>query len=356
MKEGWPVERRAGFTLIELLVVIAIIAVLIGLLLPAIQRVREAANRVSCQNNLKQLGIALHNYHLANQCFPPGMTASSSNLTDATATGFTFLLPYLEQDNLGRQYHFDESWWQPDNYVAIAVPVKLFFCPSNRPSGVIDLSPYSVQWNMALPPAAAACDYVFCRGANGAVNADWTRIPSEVRGVFNIRPPEQAGAGVRIDDIHDGTSMTLAMGDASAGTVRYFVRDMTNPTLPALDSVTGQPIIMQQSWSAAGIGDSVHPWYGSVFGVTAQYGMPGDPRDEPMDRRPATPTVYGGDPRGDNASGRDLVGGFRSLHNGGCNFVFCDGSVHFLTETIQPNVYRALSTYAGGELLDAGAY
>jgi prepilin-type N-terminal cleavage/methylation domain-containing protein/prepilin-type processing-associated H-X9-DG protein len=350
------VEQRRGFTLIELLVVIAIIAVLIGLLIPAVQRVRESANRASCQNNLKQLGLALHTYHGTNLCFPPGLIASSANLTDASATGFTLLLPYFEQDNLGRQYHFDETWWQPDNYQAIAAPVKLFFCPSNRKDGVIDLTPYSVQWNMTLPPAAGACDYVFCRGANGAVNVDWQRIPLGVRGVFNIRPPDQTGAGVRIDDIHDGTSMTLAIGDAAAGTPRYYVRDVANPSLPALDPLTGQPILMQQSWSAAGIGDFAHPWYGSVFGVTAQYGLAPNPVDEPMNRRPATPTVYGGDPRGDNSSGRDLIGGFRSLHDGGCNFVFCDGSVHFLTETIQPDVYRALSTYTGMEVVDGSAY
>jgi prepilin-type N-terminal cleavage/methylation domain-containing protein/prepilin-type processing-associated H-X9-DG protein len=350
------VERRRGFTLIELLVVIAIIAVLIGLLIPAVQRVREAASRTSCQNNLKQMGLALHNYHDTSLCFPPGMIASEANLTDASATGFTLLLPYLEQVNVGRLYHFDETWWQPDNYQAIAVPVKLFFCPSNRQNGVIDLTPYSIQWSMTLPPFAAACDYVFCRGANGAVNVDWTRIPLEARGVFNIRPPDQSGVGIRIADIHDGTSSTLAIGDAAAGTTRYYVRDMTNPSAPALDPTTGQPILMQQSWSAAGIGDFVHPWYGSVFGVTAQFGLAPNPVDEPMNRRPATPTVYGGDPRGNNASGRDTIGGFRSLHDGGCNFVFCDGSVHFLTETIQPDVYRALSTYTGLEVIDAGAY
>jgi prepilin-type N-terminal cleavage/methylation domain-containing protein/prepilin-type processing-associated H-X9-DG protein len=349
-------RSRQAFTLLELLVVIAIIAVLIGLLIPAVQQVREAAGRVKCANNLRQLGLALHHYHLTQGCFPPGMIASGSNMSDAEASGFTYILPYLEQDNTHRLYHFDVPWFNPQNYEAVGIPVKSFFCPSNRDQGFIDLQPIAEEWQTRLPPRAASCDYAFCRGANGAVNYDWSRIPATVRGVFNIRPPGESRSGVRIDDISDGTSSTFAMGEAAGGSSSFLVRDLTDPAKPALQTLSGQAVAVEQSWSAAGIGDASHPWFGSVFAVTAQYGLSPAPRDEPMNRRLTTPTVWGNDPRGDNRSSKDLISGFRSLHRQGCNFLFCDASVRFIAQTIQLDIYRALSTYAGGEIVSADAF
>jgi prepilin-type N-terminal cleavage/methylation domain-containing protein/prepilin-type processing-associated H-X9-DG protein len=344
-------RRRPGFTLIELLVVIAIIAVLIGLLLPAIQKVREAAGRASCQNNLKQLGLALHNYHDAHKGFPAGLISNVTNTTDAEATGFTYLLPYLEQDATHRIYHFDHPWWDPPNYQAVAVQVKLFYCPSNRSGGLLGLAPMAVHWGVPLPPVAATCDYAFNRGANGSLHPEAEKVPVAVRGPFDVRPPESSRAVVRLPDIADGTSMTFALGDAAAGTPGLIVRSLWNPiTDPVIDPETGAPAVIEQSWGAAGVGDWGHPWYGSVFAVTAQYGLESDPRDEPMNRRLLTPTVFGYGAFADNRNGSDYITGFRSRHPGGCNFVFCDGSVRWVPEAVRPEVYRALSTYTGGEV------
>ncbi len=348
-------RSRRAFTLVELLVVIAILGVLMGLLVPAVQKVREAAARVACQNNLRQLGLALHHYHLVNGSFPPGMTMTS-DLQDAWATGYTYLLPYLEQDNLYRLYHFDAPWYTTANYEAVGFEVKEFYCPSNRTGGSLDLTAIQAQWGVPMPPRAGACDYAFCKGANAGMSGDATRVPPAARGVFGVSTQTNGVFTVKLLDISDGTSSTFAMGDAAGGSSRYPVCRLDDPTQPEVNPLTGQQDYLEQSWSAAGLTDTVHPWYGSVFAVTAQYGMAPDPRDEPMNRRPGSPTVASNDPSGYNRSGRDRVSGFRSLHTGGCNFLFCDGGVRFVGEAIAPATYRALSTYAGGEVIDGENY
>src|SRR5262249_3719735 len=181
-----------GFTLIELLVVIAIIAILVGVLLPAVQKVREAAARSSCSNNLKQLGLALHAHHDAIGRLPGGVIAST-NVQDGWATGFTELLPYIEQQNLRNLYRFDVPWYHTDNYQAVGTPVKLFYCPANRSAGGMDLVPIAAQWGYPLPPFAAGTDYAFCKGANAAINADVGKIPPAARGPFGIATRDADG-------------------------------------------------------------------------------------------------------------------------------------------------------------------
>ncbi|MDB5309081.1 MAG: xcpT 9 [Gemmataceae bacterium] len=338
--------------------VIAIIAVLIGLLLPAVQKVREAAARSSCANNLKQLGLALHTYHDAAGRFPAGVVVAG-DIHDGWATGFTYLLPYLEQQNLQNLYRFDVTWYDPANYQAVGFGVKVFYCPGNRSGGGLFLDQVGAQWGFALPPFAAGVDYAFCKGANAGIWTDPTAVPVAARGPFGTAPRGSDGTvtgTTRLLDVTDGTSETFALGEAAGGSTRFPVRSLADPTQTASDPFTGQPALLDQAWGATGFGDRSHPLYGSVLAVTAQFGLPPDPADEPMNRSPATPTVCSSDSSGYNRSGRDLVSGFRGPHSGGCNFVFCDGSVRFVRAGIDPPTYRALSTHAGGEVVSGDGW
>jgi prepilin-type processing-associated H-X9-DG protein len=351
---------------LELLVVIAIVGVLLALLLPAVQKAREAAGRARCQSNLRQIGLALHSFHDIYGFLPSGMATEGSN-QDCYHTGFTYILPFLEQDNTYRIYHFDRQWYDPENYTAVGQQVPVYYCPSNRMSGLLDLTPQIQQWGASMPSFVGSCDYVLCKGANACFSTDTSSIPPQAKGLFNeaqygsgVSPsgggawlPQQA---VRLANITDGLSSTIAIGEAAGGNPYYLVADVSNLSQPVVDPFTGKPAIMEQAWGAASMADPQHPWYAGIFGVTAQIGFGPDPMDEPMNRRPGMPTINGNDPTGSNATGTDRVSGFRSMHMVGCNFLFADGSVHFIPQAIDPAIYRALSTYAGGEIVSGAGF
>lgn len=201
------VHPALAFTLIELLVVIAIIAILIGLLLPAVQKVREAAARMSCSNNLKQIGLALHNYHDANSKFPPGFTSIAPPGGDVSpGWGWAFyILPYIEQDNLFRQ----ANQTQPVTMSPLlSQKVRIYLCPSD-----IQNESFQVYGPGGIPLSgimAAPCSYAAC------VGGDETEVTTgdgngQFHGVF------YRNSKTRLTDITDGTSQTIVVAERACG-------------------------------------------------------------------------------------------------------------------------------------------
>ncbi len=209
--------RRAGFTLIDLLVVIAIIGVLVGLLLLAVQAAREAARRTQCRNNLKQFGLALHNYHDVNKMFPQGLTvgynnvkplpAPPSNMT-VMATGEAMLWPYFEQGASAKNYDWGRQWCsQPNNTLLDSGKASgLFRCPS-------DGAPPDIIWILTANAGngSTPTNYLLCHGVNDAITINESAIPANEMGGLGIN------RSVRSRDITDGLSSTFAMGEGASG-------------------------------------------------------------------------------------------------------------------------------------------
>src|SRR5262249_45785758 len=191
--------RRRGFTLIELLVVIAIIAVLIGLLLPAVQKVREAANRMKCSNNLKQIGLAVHNYENTFGVLPPGALPSPS-----LATHLILLLPYVEQANKYNQFNFSDAVTAPENQAARMQDVSIFLCPSDSAQGRY------TETIAGRDELAGRTNYFGNLGAN----AWWRNRDTRTAGVFYYSNPM---AVIRLTDITDGTSNTAMFAEVKRG-------------------------------------------------------------------------------------------------------------------------------------------
>ena len=305
-------RRRRGFTLIELLVVIAIIAILIGLLLPAVQKVREAAARATCQNNLKQLGLALHSYHDVNNGFPQAYTYPPTAAEPFVHAWGMRILPYVEQAPLYASYSQTQHAFLAPNATVIQTQLKVFQCPStpnpnrlnNTPAGVIP----------GIPAFTAACsDYAPTSGILGSL---WDIL-------FVNNPPAggdrhgviRANLKVQILAVTDGTSNTVMIAEIAGRNDLYRLGQ----------KVTGLNL-------GGGWGDPINGenWYGGslpngtgagacVINCTNEYGK-----------------------------------GMYAFHTGGVNVSFADGSVRFLTQSTDPKTVSNIITAAKGEV--AGNY
>jgi prepilin-type N-terminal cleavage/methylation domain-containing protein/prepilin-type processing-associated H-X9-DG protein len=322
-----------GFTLVELLVVTAIIGVLIALLLPAVQVAREAARQSSCRNNLRQFGVALLNYEAARKELPAGAVATfpTSNPIEGiiTATANTLLLRYFEQLAIADQYQHDKLFVQQPLHLYRA-EVPTFVCPTNGHQ-MLEHSIFSDS-GMPMGDRFATTDYAYSHGATDAwcLSNDY---PPQEKGPFNV------GKGTRLRHVTDGTSSTFAMGEAAGGESWPLCYG------PGCTEPGEQGLHADVPWlSGLPVNDFFLPvLVSSVFGTTI----------ERLNKRPVTNTMImltsGSDCRSSVDGGQHMTSNFRSDHTSGANYLFCDGSVHFIDDSVDPIVYRRLSTIAGAE-------
>jgi prepilin-type N-terminal cleavage/methylation domain-containing protein/prepilin-type processing-associated H-X9-DG protein len=330
------VRARRAFTLIELLVVIAIIAILIGLLLPAVQKVREAAARLQCINNLKQIGLAMHSYHGVYSCLPPGYTDGNTdpNSTPDNDVGpgwgwAASLLPYMEQDPLFKRIDFTQTVGAGVNTQVSQTALRIFQCPSDgfqQPVPVYDS-------NFDTPVATVAhSNYVACAGWEecfGTAGGNPLPGPSAdgLAGLYGIagRGAFYRNSNTTFNQVTDGLSNTIFAGERSGNHA------------PA-------------TWTGAIPGGRCPAWMASTP-VMPYAPPPGAPYDN-ADFGEAFVLAHCNATHLPNADFPIFdPDTFYSRHTGGCNFLMGDGSVRFITTGVDPTTYQALSTIAGGETL-----
>jgi prepilin-type N-terminal cleavage/methylation domain-containing protein/prepilin-type processing-associated H-X9-DG protein len=314
--------RRRGFTLIELLVVIAIIAILIGLLLPAVQKIREAANRAKCSNNLKQLGLAMHNYNDTNGHLPGNIRPLATGTIRVRWA--TFLLPYYEQDNVFRIYNQTVNWSDPLNIAAVSTRLKVLECPSTPRPDRKDSNPEDSTWN----------GYV--------ATSDYSGIYAILPALVQTGQAQIASAGilskmedVRLTDVTDGLSNTIHLTE-SAGKPDLYRNGKFIGAAPTYKVNGG-------GWCRPG---TDIPW---LIGLQADGTFTTGTGPGFINvANGIQQTTYPNDPPGFGTDGTGQIYGF---HPGGVNALFGDGSVRFIRQTIQSRTLAALITRDGGEVI-----
>ena len=308
-------STRSAFTLIELLVVIAIIAILIGLLLPAVQKVREAAARMACSNNLKQIGLGFHNYESANNAFPP-MYTSGTYIEAPNHYCLTFILPYIEQGNLGNSINMKLSGYSVQNFPAFTQPIKIFQCPSAPLQPLITYNVPSFKYTV-LPPGVtqirmARTDYAVASGASGfwVAQSIGTQAISGGPGILEFNRQ------TKIADVTDGLSNTMMIAEQAGRPFRY--------------GRGKRGADRDGNGSGGGWGDP-----DSWFGVNGADGS----------------GTQGSGPIAVNGSSDNEIYGF---HPAGAHILLGDGSVRLLKESVTLAMVSALLSRQGGEILSDG--